>query len=162
MIFPEAGNHVELRADGCDFLPVDMYSLGKAAKTGTLTKVKGLSLLGNPKIANHLCYLCIGSWSSLVGIRVSTLSSWDVTCLVHSSRTIMPHLQAIICSATSKQLFESHKGVLREKRLGVKAYDELDSIDLGMLDMFAKLFAPSHDPNEDKADEEHVIGCPMQ
>ena len=153
---------IELRADDCGLLPVDMFRLGRAAKVGTLTKVKGLSLIDNPKIANHLCYLCIGSWSSLIGIRVSTLSSWDVTCLVHSSRTIMPHLEAIICSATSKQLFGSYSGVLREKRLGVRAYDELDSIDLGMLDMFKKLFSPDNRPNYREGEKKDDKGCPLQ
>ncbi len=50
-------------------------------------------------------------------------------------------------------IFESHRGVLREKHLGVKAYDELNSIDLGMLDMFPRFFAPNNDPNDDYTDE---------
>ncbi len=114
----------ELIAHNCGLLPIDMFRLGRAAKANSLPKVKSLSLSGNPKIANHLCYLCIGSWPSLVCIKVSHLSSWDVICLVHSGKTIMPNLEAILCSIPDQKLFDAHKSVLGKKLIEVRAFDE--------------------------------------
>ncbi len=113
----------ELIAHNCGLLPIDIFRLGKAAKANSLPNVKSLSLSGNPKIANHLCYLCIGSWASLVCIKVSHLSSWDVVCLVHSGKTIMPNLEAILCSIPDQKLFPVHKSVLGKKWIEVRAFD---------------------------------------
>ncbi len=131
----------ELIALNCQLLPVDMYRLGKAAKADLLPNVKGILLHENPRIAGYLSYLCIGTWPSLCTIAANNMTSWDVRCLVYSSRmpNIMPYLATIICDTADRELFHSHNSMLREKLINIVAADDSDNQDMGLSERFKNL-----------------------
>ncbi len=106
----------EFNADSCNLLPVDLFRLGQAAKNRTLDKMRVLYLSHN-EVEDFLCFLCIGFWPSLESLVLSgiELTSWDVTCLVHASKTCMPKLSLIICDEESKMLFEENLEIFNPK-----------------------------------------------
>ncbi len=105
-----------LNADSCNLLPVDLFRLGQAAKNCNLNKTRVLYLSYNG-VKDFLCFLCIGFWPSLESLVLSgiELTPWDVTCLVHASKTCMPKLSLIICDEKSKLLFENNYEVFNPK-----------------------------------------------
>ncbi len=109
LLFPEGLLALtEFKADDCGLLPVDVYRLGKAAKTNKLPSLKQISLSKNPKISNYVCYIFIGNWPLLEVIALDRidLTSWDTTCLAHAATRvktndhILPNLKTILCNNT--------------------------------------------------------------
>ncbi len=110
------------KADRCALLPVDLFRLGRAAKHHTLKKLKTISISGNTKLKDFLCFLCIGTWPSLEEINLDKieLTGWDVACLVCSAGKTMSDLQKIIIDSNSGDLFEKHRLELRKKSIQIK------------------------------------------